>query len=101
MPYVFIEAEEILEKITDDELIEEIEQRGYFILRKNATHEEVLKALQDYDFWVYPKTPGGEYPAGFERVRHLLRLGLKEDARDEALALAGEIMQKESSFFHA
>jgi len=102
MPYVYIEAEDILEKINDDELIEEIERRGYFILRKNATREEVLKALQDYDFWVYPKTSWGQYPAGFERVRHLLlRLGLKEDAQNEALALICEITQESSSFFHS
>jgi len=101
MPHIYIEPEEIIAEFEDSDLIEEIEKRGYSILQENGAYKKAAGRMKGCGFWLYPKTPAGEYPVGSEHVRYLLRLGLKEDAQNEALALACEITQEASSFFHA
>jgi len=101
MPHIYIEPEEIIAELEDSDLIEKIEERGYCIPQENGAYKKAAGRMESCGFWLYPKTPEGQYPAGFERVRHLLRLGLKEDARDEALALACEITQEAPPLFHA
>lgn len=71
MPYVnvYVDDDEVLEAMTDDELIEVMNARGYGCYKDGGANN-------------------GEYPS----VEHLLDCGLVNEAKAEALLIVGKAL---------
>lgn len=71
MPYVrvYVDSDDVLEEIDDDDLKTELEKRGYQVSEKGRT----IAAVD-----------------GLDRVEHLSLCGLTQDAQAEALRLVGD-----------
>jgi hypothetical protein len=66
MPYIHVDIDP--EEFEDDELIEELESRGYVVIRKDGTSESL---------------------GNLDHIEHLVVCGQIEHARAEALLLVG------------
>ena len=71
MPYVSVEID--LDELDEDDLVQELESRGYCVSKTNGT-----KALDD-----------------LEHVEHLALCGLIADARNDALKLVGKAIGRQ------
>ena len=67
---VYVDVEDVLDELDDDELIAALESRGWRCTKAAIVHESL-----------------SDEPEGFNRIAHLVNCGLYADAKTEALRM--------------